>query len=671
MTLAHTLNRERSRQYFLLLVIPFVSLGLTLTLALNPANTLPTVYANNTPYNGETCFATFDNGTTVFSSTTASALQQAVDTTSPGMMVKVAGTCPGVTARSGVTQTVYVSQSLTIQGGYSPNDWSQSYPITQPTTLDAMSGGRVLYVTGDITVTLDGLHITGGNAHGLGGLGSTDAGGGLYITATSVIVQQSTFITNTGGDGSDSTDYNVPGGDGGMGGAIYNGGSLTLTDSTLTGNTAGNGGSNNMQGMAGTGGWGGAIYNTNMLSIIRSLINSNYAGVGGNGGTFHTQFLGGNGGGIFSASSLSVISSTISGNGAGNYGDGGGISNQGIMTATHSIFSNNNAGDGSNYYHVGGPGGRGGGIFNNGTLTVQASTLTNNSAGSGASNLLYGGNGGDGGGIYSVGSLTVSNSTFTNNSSGSAGLADLYAIYAHEGNGGGIYSLGSLIVSDSAFRHNIAPTHGTITETLGSQGGAIAALGTSAALSNNQVTANSANYGGGLYLSANAVLTNTVIADNQAVSYGSGVVLAGSISQLWHSTIARNSGGDGAGVYISGTAILTNSIIVSQTVGITTTLGSTGYVNRVLWYDISNSNTNGSGNVVISNPYTGSPAFVNPNTGDYHLTAASAAINRGIRAGVKFDLDGKPRDLAPDLGAYEYQFPWQLYLPWVMKSSSY
>ena len=42
-------------------------------------------------------------------------------------------------------------------------------PTTTPTTLDAQRQGRVLYITGDINPTIEGLSITGGNAAGLGG----------------------------------------------------------------------------------------------------------------------------------------------------------------------------------------------------------------------------------------------------------------------------------------------------------------------------------------------------------------------------------------------------------------------------------------------------------------------------------------------------------------------
>ena len=40
--------------------------------------------------------------------------------------------------------------------------------------------------------------------------------------------------------------------------------------------------------------------------------------------------------------------------------------------------------------------------------------------------------------------------------------------------------------------------------------------------------------------------------------------------------------------------------------------------------------------------------------GDYHIGRGSAAIDRGVNAGVTTDKDGRPRDAKPDLGAYEF-----------------
>ena len=55
------------------------------------------------------CYATTDNGATVFESADGSAVQDAVDAAALGAVVKVAGTCQGVGTRAGLNLTVYIS----------------------------------------------------------------------------------------------------------------------------------------------------------------------------------------------------------------------------------------------------------------------------------------------------------------------------------------------------------------------------------------------------------------------------------------------------------------------------------------------------------------------------------------------------------------------------------
>ena len=94
-------------------------------------------------------------------------VQSAVDAASAGDVVKVAGDCRGVATRSGLTQSAYLDKSITVQGGYTTSDWSTPDPVANPTTIDAHSEGRVLYVTGVATApTVRGLRLTGGNASG-------------------------------------------------------------------------------------------------------------------------------------------------------------------------------------------------------------------------------------------------------------------------------------------------------------------------------------------------------------------------------------------------------------------------------------------------------------------------------------------------------------------------
>jgi hypothetical protein len=65
----------------------------------------------------------------------------------PGGTVKVAGECVGVELVALTLQSTYISKTLTLSGGYTTTNWTTSHPITQPTTIDANSGGRVLFAT--------------------------------------------------------------------------------------------------------------------------------------------------------------------------------------------------------------------------------------------------------------------------------------------------------------------------------------------------------------------------------------------------------------------------------------------------------------------------------------------------------------------------------------------
>ena len=169
------------------------------------------------------CAATPDDGATVYPT-----VQEAVDAASEGDTVKVAGFCAGVQTRAGVTQTVYVSKTITLRGGYASGDWATSDPAANPTTLDAQGRGRVLYVSGQISPTIEGLRVTGGDATGLsGGLNTNDAGGGIYVLTATITVSGNHVFGNTAEIG---------------GGLYLQNSPATLSSNTVSTNTAGSGG---------------------------------------------------------------------------------------------------------------------------------------------------------------------------------------------------------------------------------------------------------------------------------------------------------------------------------------------------------------------------------------------------------------------------------------------
>ena len=159
-----------------------------------------------------------------------------------------------------------------------------------------------------------------------------------------------------------------------------------------------------------------------------------------------------------------------------------------------------------------------------------------------------------------------------------------------------------------------------------------------------------------------AALTNTVFLENRLFSHdetyfsrGAGLTIEEhSTANLWHTTLAHNQASNGSGIALQGgsTVALTNTILVNQTVGITATGGNTITLNAILWHDVPVPvSTALTDTVVVSNEYTGDPAFTSDG---YHLGPGSAAIALGLPAGVVTDIDGQPRHPIPDLGADEY-----------------
>jgi CSLREA domain-containing protein len=167
----------------------------------------------------------------------------------------------------------------------------------------------------------------------------------------------------------------------GNGGGIYNAGTLKVTNSGFSGNSA-------WQNCGECG--GGGIYNTGTGSLTVS--NSTFSGNSGNS----TQG-GGGGGGIFNdyGGTVTVANSTFSGNSGG--ADSGAIHNNSTLTVINSTFFGNSAPNG------------GGGITNNGTLKVTNSTFSGNTSTNHA------------GGIYNTASLTVTNSILSGNTGGDCG----------------------------------------------------------------------------------------------------------------------------------------------------------------------------------------------------------------------------------------------------------
>ena len=161
-------------------------------------------------------------------------------------------------------------------------------------TISGSNQSRVFLIDGGVTANLTNLTITGGNA-------GVNSGGGIYNGGTLTLVD-STLSSNTGADG----------------GGLINFATATLTDCTVSNNTA-------------SPGYGGGIDNDGTLTLVESTLSSN---------------TGADGGGLINFTTATLTDCTVSNNTA-SPGGGGGVFSEGTLTLANTIVADNVNGSGS------------------------------------------------------------------------------------------------------------------------------------------------------------------------------------------------------------------------------------------------------------------------------------------------------------------------------------
>ena len=147
--------------------------------------------------------------------------------------------------------------------------------------------------------------------------------------------------------------------------------------------------------------------------------------------------------------------------------------------------------------------------------------------------------------------------------------------------------------------------------------------------------------------------TNCLVYDNATYGVRIAGPAAGTSVTIWNLTVASN--GDYGLHQANGTLSVTNSILANNgAYGLSYTSGTITHTYNLIW-----GNTNGDYEGLSADPteISGDPEFENIFLFDYHLTAASPAVDAGANAAgtIDDDLESTARPLANgwDLGCYE------------------
>ncbi len=353
-----------------------------------------------------------------------------------------------------------------------------------------------------------------------------------------------------------------------VGGGIRNTEALTLSNVTLSGNTAGSGGG---IGLTGTGSLSGtnltitnnqARYNGGGLSVSAAAATANVTNstiTGNTVGSANASSIDAFGGGVFTSGQLTLGNSTISSNTAthaneSRLGRGGGAAanlQSGVLVLNNSTVSMNQA--------LGG--GVGGGITAEGRsrVTLSNSTVSQSFSDFGGGGIsvntqafltmidsTVSGNTSryNGGGIVSYGTSTITRSQILNNLVGEGTTGTYLSV------GGGIDAAGTVTLTESVVAGNTAD----VPDDLGFGGGIGILGGTNCTVVDSEIRDNVAGRGGGVSLRDGQItIRGSVVSGNSSAVNGGGLRMmrtqnVAATVVIEDSTFANNTGDGGAGV---------------------------------------------------------------------------------------------------------------------------
>jgi len=492
------------------------------------------------------------------------------------------------------------------------------------------------------------LGVQSGETVAISGLTVSNPGArGIYLTGSNLSLEQVSVVDS----GNDTID----------GGGVYaNEGTLTLTDCTLTGNTASEGGAiyldyavtytddgSTYADNTATTGWGGAIngYWNHTISLTDSVFEGNvardssggalsaswYSTVSAEGVTFADNSAGYSGGAVMTYvlnGTLVFRDSTFTGNTAGGYG--GAIENEWYadLLLNGSTFTDNRA-----TYDGGAVG-----LWYDAGMTVQASVFTGNTSDSGRGGAINFQP--EQGGPHD---LSVRGSSFEDNVAGS--------------HGGAIYTdwVGSFAIQDSTFDRNHAGVDAT-------GGAALVYVADEVSVLRTRFCANSATTGGALSIQWTDVdsVMNSIFVNN-AAERGGGLHRYVSYAAVANqNSFVGNTASDWGGAYDADWAYsdFRNNLVAYSSFDAIVARNSQSAANSTLTHDAwwNNLDVDAAGYFYIDP--AAAHVTADPLIGPYSARDACADHDLRGQLGSSLvdagdpDLGNDPDGSPPDIGAY-------------------
>ncbi len=442
-------------------------------------------------------------------------------------------------------------QTITLAGTQLElSNTSEKETITGPKAGVTVSGGgnsRVFQVDNLVTASLSGLTISGG--------ATTYANGGGLLNLGTVSLTNCTVTGNSAsGYGDDS------------GGGVYNAGTATLTNCTVSGNTGGGSFFSGGGGGVANGSFFGAQNATLTMANCTLSGNSAYAG-----------------GGLYNGAKATLTNCTVSGNTASSVGGGVSTGSFGNSAATTTLTGCTISGNHVTY-------GSGGGVSNDGTTTLTNCTISGNSASFDGGGLFSGSTPFNGG---NVGTLTLTNCTISGNSAATGGGVDTLGGIVIEFFGPGQYQAFAQDATTSLTNCTVSGNSASADGGGLATGGAGTTTATNITVSGNTATGS----GGGLDTSGEAFygtfdgttnLTNCTVSGNTATGSGGGLDNASLGSTTVTGTIVKkNTASVGGGIANQATLSVASSTINNNTAtsaggGISMTAGTATITSSVI-----------------------------------------------------------------------------------------